>query len=48
MLCTAVFSKQAMFKFHDVFFIRMTTMIDHSYDRPVEMRNYHFQTFLYS
>ena len=41
---TAIFSKQAMFKFYDAFFIWMTPAVNHSHGRPVKVRNDNFQT----
>ena len=42
---TAIFSKRAMFKFHDAFFIWTTTTINHSHEQLVGMRNDRFQNF---
>ena len=42
---TAYLFKGAMFKFHDAFFMRMSSMTDRSYHQPVETKTYHFQTF---
>ena len=42
---TAILSKRAMFKFHDVFSIWMAPIIAHFHDRPVQTRTYHFHSF---